>query len=157
MAPCLKLFQFAEASNKAASLRQHCLAYFFELLLHTLSQRRMESCFKLVAPAYECFTLVAQDQACSDWWTAARRWRCVVAHSEMHLQNLFERFAKACSDFSMTINLKKTVVMSLVTSIPSRIVVNGSLRGRIQPVSLWKEGLISVIFGNHVSFAGSLM
>jgi len=31
----------------------------------------------------------------------------LVAHSEMHLQNLCERFAKACTDFSMTINLKK--------------------------------------------------
>ena len=50
-----------------------------------------------------------------------------VFHSEMHLQNLCERFAKACYDFSMTINLKKTVVMSLVTSSPPRILVNGSL------------------------------
>jgi len=31
----------------------------------------------------------------------------LVAHSEMHLQNLCERFAKTCNDFSMTINLKK--------------------------------------------------
>jgi len=51
----------------------------------------------------------------------------LVAHSEMHLQNLCERFAKACNDFSMSINLKKTVVMSLGTSIPPRILVNGSL------------------------------
>ena len=51
----------------------------------------------------------------------------------------------------------KTVVMSLVTSILSRILINGSLKRRIQPVSLGEEGLISVIFDNHVSFAGSLM
>jgi len=50
----------------------------------------------------------------------------LVAHSEVHLQNLCERFAKACNDFSMTINLKKTVVMSLGTSIPPRILINGS-------------------------------
>jgi len=50
----------------------------------------------------------------------------LVPHSEVHLQNLCERFAKACSDFSMTINLKKTVVMSLGTSIPPRILINGS-------------------------------
>jgi len=45
----------------------------------------------------------------------------------MHLQNLCERFANACNDFRMTINVKKTVVMSLRTSIPPRILVNGSL------------------------------
>jgi len=39
---------------------------------------------------------------------------------------LFERFAKACNDFSMAINLKKTVVMSLGTSIPPRILISGS-------------------------------
>ena len=51
----------------------------------------------------------------------------LVAHSEVHLQNLCERFAKACNDFSMTINLKKkTVLMSLGTSIPPRILINGS-------------------------------
>ena len=50
----------------------------------------------------------------------------LVAHSEVHLQNLCERFAKACNDFSMTINLKKTVVMSLGTSSPPRILINGS-------------------------------
>jgi len=50
----------------------------------------------------------------------------LVVHSEVHLQNLCERFAKACNDFSMTINLKKTVVMSLRTSIPPRILINGS-------------------------------
>ena len=50
----------------------------------------------------------------------------LVAHSEMHLQNLCERFAKACNDFSMTINLNKTVVMSLRTSSPPRILINGS-------------------------------
>jgi len=44
----------------------------------------------------------------------------------MDLQNLCEHFAKTCNDFSMTINLKKTVVMSLGTSIPSRILINGS-------------------------------
>ena len=49
-----------------------------------------------------------------------------VAHSEVHLQNLCERFAKACNDFSITMNLKKTVVMSLETSIPPRILTNGS-------------------------------
>jgi len=91
----------------------------------------MESCSTLVAPA-GCLTfpgcalkaktkrvlipelLYADDAA-------------LVAHSEMHLRNLCERFAKACNDFSMTINLKKTVVMSLGTSIPPRILVNGSL------------------------------
>jgi len=50
----------------------------------------------------------------------------LVAHSEVHLQNLCERFTKACNDFSMTINLKKTVVMSLRTSSPPRILINGS-------------------------------
>jgi len=50
----------------------------------------------------------------------------LVAHSEVHLQNLCERFAKACFDISMTINLKKTVVMSLGTSSPPRILINGS-------------------------------
>jgi len=34
----------------------------------------------------------------------------LVAHSELHLQNLCERFAKACNDFSVIINLMKTVV-----------------------------------------------
>jgi len=48
----------------------------------------------------------------------------LVAHSEMHLQNLCKRFAEACNDFSMTINLKKTVVMSLVTPIPPCILIN---------------------------------
>jgi len=51
----------------------------------------------------------------------------LVAHSEMHLQNLCERFAKAYNDFSMTINLKTTVVMSLGKYIPPRILINGSL------------------------------
>jgi len=37
----------------------------------------------------------------------------LVAHSEMHLQNPCERYANACADVSMTINLKKTVIMSL--------------------------------------------
>ena len=45
---------------------------------------------------------------------------------EVHLQNRCERFAKACNDFSMTNNLKKTVVMSLGTSSPPRILINGS-------------------------------
>jgi len=45
----------------------------------------------------------------------------------MYLQNPCERVAKACNDFSMIINLKKTVVMSLGTSLPPRILVNGSL------------------------------
>ena len=49
----------------------------------------------------------------------------LVAHSEVHLQNLCERFAKACNDFSMTINLQ-TVVMALGTSSPPRIFINGS-------------------------------
>jgi len=50
----------------------------------------------------------------------------LVPHSEVHLQNLCERFATACNDFSMTINLKKTVGMSLGTSSPPRILINGS-------------------------------
>ena len=59
----------------------------------------------------------------------------------MHLQNLCERFAKACNDFSMTINLKKTVVMSLGTSIPPRILVNGSLLNVVDKFSY----LVSVV------------
>jgi len=51
----------------------------------------------------------------------------LVAHSEMHLQNLCERFTKACNDFSMTKNLKKTVIMSPRTSIPPRILINSPL------------------------------
>ena len=101
MAPCLKLFQFAEASNKAASWRQHFLANFFQLFLHTLSHRRMESCSTLITPAGLTFPglraktktkrvlirelLYANDAA-------------LVAHSEVHLQNLCERFTKACND-----------------------------------------------------------
>jgi len=54
-----------------------------------------------------------QDQACTDSWTAVRRWGFLVSHSEMHLQILWNRFAKACTEFSMIINLKKTTVMSL--------------------------------------------
>ena len=50
----------------------------------------------------------------------------LVAHSGVHLQNLCGRFAKACNDFSMTINLKKTIVMSLGTSILPRILINAS-------------------------------
>jgi len=50
----------------------------------------------------------------------------LVAHSEVHLRNLCERFATACNGFSIIINLKKTVVMSLGTSIPTRILINGS-------------------------------
>jgi len=52
----------------------------------------------------------------------------LVAHSEMYLQILCERFANACTDFSMTINLKKTVVMLIGTLNPPRILINGSLR-----------------------------
>jgi len=37
------------------------------------------------------------------------------------------RFAKVCTDFSMTINLKKTGVMSRGTPNPPRILINGSL------------------------------
>jgi len=59
----------------------------------------------------------------------------LVAHSEMHLQNLCERFAKACSNFIMTINLKKTVVISLGTSIPPRILINGSLQNVVDKFS----------------------
>ena len=50
----------------------------------------------------------------------------LVAQSEVHLQNMCEHFAKACNDFSMTINLKKTVVMSLGTSCPPHILINSS-------------------------------
>ena len=51
----------------------------------------------------------------------------LVAQSKMHLQDLRERFAKVCTDFGMTINLKTTDVMSLGTSIPPRILINGWL------------------------------
>jgi len=50
----------------------------------------------------------------------------LVAHFEMHLQNLCEYFAKAFSNFSMTINLTKTSVISLGTPIPPRILISGS-------------------------------
>jgi len=59
----------------------------------------------------------------------------IVAHSEMHLKNLCERFAKTCNDFSMSINLKKTVVMSLGKSIPPRILVNDSLLNVVEMFS----------------------
>jgi len=51
----------------------------------------------------------------------------LVASCEMHLQNLCERFAKACTDFTTT----QTVIMSLGTSIPPRILINGSLLNAI--------------------------
>ena len=51
----------------------------------------------------------------------------LVAHPQLHLQNLCDRLSKVCSDFSMTISLKKTVVMSLGTPNPPRILINGSL------------------------------
>lgn len=50
-----------------------------------------------------------------------------VAHSEMLLQNMCESFAKACTDFCMTISLKKTIAMSLGIPNPLRILINGSL------------------------------
>ena len=91
----------------------------------------MESCSTLVAPG----GLFNLSQMCAKTKTKhllIPEWLYVddaalVAHSDMHLQNLCERFAKACNDFSMTINLKKTVVISVETSIPPRILVNGSL------------------------------
>jgi len=64
----------------------------------------------------------------------------LVAHSEVHLQNLCKRITKDCTDFSMTTNLKKTVVMSLGTPIPPRILVNGSLlTAKIVPFSSGDE------------------
>jgi len=128
MAPCLKLFQFAEASNKAASWRQHCLALFFQPFLHTLSHRSMLhtsstggllNLSRLRAKTNSKRVLIRELLYAND--------AALVVHSEMHLQSLCERFVKACIDFSMTINLKKTVVMSLGTSIPSPILVNVSL------------------------------
>ena len=57
------------------------------------------------------------------------------------VNNLCEHFAKACNDFSMTNNLKKTVVMSLGTSIPPRILVSGSLLNVVDKFSY----LVSVV------------
>jgi len=49
-----------------------------------------------------------------------------VALSETRLQNLCDRFAKACTNFSINDSLKKTVVMSLGTPNPPCILINGS-------------------------------
>ena len=61
----------------------------------------------------------------------------LVAHSEMHLQILCERCAKACTDFGMTINLKKTVVMPIGTLNPPHILINGSLLMLLTSSLIW--------------------
>jgi len=49
MAPCLKLFQVVEKSNRSAlAPTLFGILYFFQLFLHMLSQRRIESCSPLV-------------------------------------------------------------------------------------------------------------
>ena len=47
-----------------------------------------------------------------------------IAHKEEHLQNLIDCFSQACEDFRLTINLKKTNLLSQDTEIPPTITLN---------------------------------
>ena len=49
----------------------------------------------------------------------------LVAHSAQDLQTLLSQFASACSDFGLTISLKKTKVLSQGTDIPPSIKIDG--------------------------------
>ena len=65
----------------------------------------------------------------------------LVARSEVHLQNLCERFASACNDFSMTTNLKKTVVeensRNVTRNIQSTTLINGSPLNVVDKFFIW--------------------
>ena len=75
------------------------------IMLHTRSTGRLLNLSRLRAKTKTKRVLIRELLYADD--------AAIVAHSEVHLQNLCERFAKACNDFSMTINLTITVVMSL--------------------------------------------
>ena len=47
----------------------------------------------------------------------------LTAHKEEHLQNLMD-FSQACEDFRLTINLKKTNLLSQDTESPPTITIN---------------------------------
>ena len=49
----------------------------------------------------------------------------LVAHSAQDLQTLLNQFSSACSDFGLTISLKKTKVLSQGTDIPPSIKIDG--------------------------------
>ena len=49
----------------------------------------------------------------------------LVAHSAQDLQTLLSQFSSACSDFGLTISLKKTKVLSQGTYIPPSIKIDG--------------------------------
>ena len=49
----------------------------------------------------------------------------LVAHSAQDLQTLLSQFSSACSDFGLTISLKKTKVLSQGTDIPPSIKIDG--------------------------------
>jgi len=118
--------------------------HFFQFFSPTLSQGRTESCSTLVAPE-GCLNLSRLPAKTKTKRVLIRELlyaddAALVAHSEVHLQNLCKRITKDCTDFSMTTNLKKTVVMSLGTPIPPRILVNGSLlTAKIVPFSSGDE------------------
>ena len=48
----------------------------------------------------------------------------VVSHTEQELQRLMDRFSQACTDFGLTISLKKTNVMSQDVDTPPAICIN---------------------------------
>jgi len=106
------------------------------IVLHTRSTGRLFNLSRLRAKTKTKRVLIRELLYVDD--------AALVAYSEMHLQNLCQRFAKACNDFSMTINLKKTVVMSLGTSIPPRILANGSLLNVVDKFSYLGD-LLSIL------------
>ena len=48
----------------------------------------------------------------------------LIAHKEEHPQNLMDCFSQACEDFRLTINLKKTNLLSQDTESPPTITIN---------------------------------
>jgi len=125
-----KTFPICKGVKQACVLALTLLGIFFSallahafpeedgIMLHARSNSRLFNLSQLRAKTKTKRVLICE-------WLYAND-AALVAHSEMHLQNLCERFAKAWNLFSMNINLK-TVVMSHRTSIPPRILVNGSL------------------------------
>jgi len=126
MASCRKLFQFAEASNRAASWRQHCLACFFSallahafpqedgIMLRTHSTGGLFNLSRLRAKTKTKHVLIHELLYADD--------AALVAHSEVHLQNLCERFAKACNDvFAKACTVWKMVACPRIPSTASSI------------------------------------
>jgi len=66
-------------------------------MLHARSRGRLFSLFRLRAKS-ETGMLIRELLYADD--------AALLAHSETHLQNTCDRFAKACADFSMAINRK---------------------------------------------------